>query len=164
MIEIKNYLYFKRINLLCLKLKIISSKIITYFVKVKVFAQVLESKLIFIEFCLKKIHLFSGNKISNLNATELKELSCFAAHLGLWSLLPIFNIHRGLPNLILIALKSRVDICRGALNLLVRQRNMVPLLDENSQFLFDFISSKCYEFDAKLLKVNYFGIFVYLFK
>lgn len=69
-------------------------------------------------------------------------------------MLPMFSIHRGYPNLLLSALKSRSDICRGAINCLLGERCLVPLLlEENGQWLFDYIVENCKKFDTNILKV-----------
>lgn len=82
----------------------------------------------------------------------------------------MFSIYRGQPNLFLSALKSRSDICRGALVCLLKHHCLVPyLLEENGQWLFDFIAEKCKKFDTVILKVNFivyvkiFMIYVFLF-
>lgn len=97
-----------------------------------------------------------GNKLAILNKTELKELSCIAATLGLWSVLPILSIHRGHGNLLLNGFKYRENLCRGALNLVIttsyKHKSMIPLLDDDSKFLLDYLNLNCYEFDYKLLK------------
>ncbi|CAG4937988.1 unnamed protein product [Colias eurytheme] len=92
-------------------------------------------------------------KFTNLGTVELLELASVAAATGLWELVPVFSIHRGHPNLLLSAIKSRSDICRGAITCLLNQPCLVPiLLEENGQWLFDFISDKCNNFDTLLLK------------
>ncbi|XP_050557466.1 uncharacterized protein LOC118261981 [Spodoptera frugiperda] len=92
-------------------------------------------------------------KLTALSPIELMELSSFAASVGLWHMLPMFSIHRGYPNLLLSALKSRSDICRGAINCLLGERCLVPLLlEENGQWLFDYIVENCKKFDTNILK------------
>ncbi|XP_052750521.1 uncharacterized protein LOC113511861 [Galleria mellonella] len=92
-------------------------------------------------------------KVTALSTTELFELSSIAAAIGLWDLVPTFSVHRGFPHLLLAAIKSRSDICRGALNCLIRHQCIIPLLlEENAQWLFDFIVEKCYKFDTTILK------------
>ncbi|KAM3962285.1 RCC1 and BTB domain containing protein claret [Aphomia sociella] len=92
-------------------------------------------------------------KLTTLNNVELLELSSIAAAIGLWELVPKFSVHRGCPRLMLAAIKSRRDMCRGALNCLLQQSSVVPLLlEENAQWLFDFIVEKCYNLDTALLK------------
>lgn len=87
---------------------------------------------------------------------ELQELSSIAAAIGLWDLLPMFSIHRGHPTLMLTALKARSDLCRGALNSLLSERCLVPLLlEENAQWLFHFVTGQCNKFDTKILKVSF---------
>lgn len=99
---------------------------------------------------------FSDAKLTLLKPAELLELSSFAAAVGLWDLVPMFSIHRGHPHLLLSALKSRSEICRGAIDCLLGQRCLVPLLlEENGQWLFDYIIEKCSQFDTTLLKVLY---------
>lgn len=89
-----------------------------------------------------------------LSSVELLELSSFAAATGLWDLVPVFSIHRGHLHLLLSAIKARRHVCRGAINCLLQQRCVVPLLlEENGQWLFDYIVEKCGEFDTKILKV-----------
>ncbi|KAG6446391.1 hypothetical protein O3G_MSEX004408 [Manduca sexta] len=93
-------------------------------------------------------------KFTMLNTVELQELTSFAAAIGLWDLVPAFSIQRGHPNLLLVAIKSRKDICRGALNILLTYQCLVPLLlEENGQWLFDYITDKCDQFDTIILKV-----------
>lgn len=86
---------------------------------------------------------------------ELQELTSVAAAIGLWDLVPVFSFHRGYPHLLLNAIKSRSDICRGALVCLLRQKCLVPiLLEENGQWFFDFIAEKCNKLDTIILKVR----------
>ncbi|XP_059060300.1 uncharacterized protein LOC131853429 [Achroia grisella] len=95
----------------------------------------------------------TNTKYTSLSTTELLELSSVAAGLGLWDILPMFSIHCGSPHLLLAAIKSRKDICRGALGCLIREPCLVPLLlEENAQWLFDFIVGKCYTLDTTILK------------
>ncbi|XP_028171094.1 uncharacterized protein LOC114360559 isoform X1 [Ostrinia furnacalis] len=92
-------------------------------------------------------------KFTSLSTMELSELSSIAASIGLWDLVPIFSVHRGQPNLMVTALKARSELCRGALDCLLGQRCLVPLLlEENAQWLFDFLIEKCNKFDTKILK------------
>ncbi|KAJ8731958.1 hypothetical protein PYW08_014688 [Mythimna loreyi] len=92
-------------------------------------------------------------KLTILKQAELLELSSFAAAVGLWDLLPMFSIHRGHPHLMLSALKSRSEMCRGAIDSLLRERCLVPLLlEENGQWLFDYIIQHCDKFDTTILK------------
>ncbi|XP_075970698.1 uncharacterized protein LOC142973045 [Anticarsia gemmatalis] len=95
----------------------------------------------------------SDVKLTILSQVELLELSSFAAAVGLWDLVPVFSIHRGYPYIMLSALKARNDMCRGAIDSLLRQRCLVPLLlEENGQWLFDYIIDKCNKFDTTILK------------
>ncbi|CAH0627045.1 unnamed protein product [Chrysodeixis includens] len=95
----------------------------------------------------------SDVQLTALNQVELLELSCFAAAVGLWDLVPVFNIYRGYPNLLLSALKSRSNMCRGAVDCLLKERCLVPLLlEDNGQWLFDYITDKCNTFDTMILK------------
>lgn len=99
--------------------------------------------------------LFRDVKFTGLNETELLELSSFTVAVGLWDLVPEFNICRGYPHLLLAAMKSRNNICRGAINCLLQQRCLLPLLlEENGQWLFDFITGNCKKFDILILKVS----------
>ncbi|CAG9784994.1 unnamed protein product [Diatraea saccharalis] len=92
-------------------------------------------------------------KLTLLNSAKLSELSCIAAAIGLWDNLPTFSIHCGLPNLILVAVKARNDICRGALNCLLGQTCLTPfLLEEDPQWLFDYIVERSKKFDTIILK------------
>ncbi|XP_046960114.1 uncharacterized protein LOC124530164 [Vanessa cardui] len=92
-------------------------------------------------------------KFTNLSTMELQELTCVAAAIGLWELVPVFSIHRGYPHLLLNAIKSRSDICRGAIVCLLQHRCLVPiLLEENGQWLFDLIAEKCNQLDTIILK------------
>ncbi|XP_050669019.1 uncharacterized protein LOC126968206 [Leptidea sinapis] len=92
-------------------------------------------------------------KFTNLGTAELLELTTVAAAIGLWELVPVFSIHRGYPHLFLTALKARKDICRGAIMCLLNQPCVLPiLLEENGQWLFDFITEKCNQFDTIILK------------
>ncbi|XP_053602363.1 uncharacterized protein ca [Plodia interpunctella] len=92
-------------------------------------------------------------KITTLSPIELQELSSFAACVGLWDLVPVFSVHRGHPNLLLEAVKSRNEICRGALNCLISENSLITLMmKENTQWLFDFIVAKRNEFDTIILK------------
>ncbi|XP_073951548.1 uncharacterized protein [Choristoneura fumiferana] len=92
-------------------------------------------------------------KFTTLTAVELTELTAIAAAIGLWDLVPVFSTHCGHPNLILAALKSKSDICRGAISCLLQQRYIVPLLlEENAQWLFDFLTDNCRKFDTRILK------------
>ncbi|XP_047986444.1 uncharacterized protein LOC125226505 [Leguminivora glycinivorella] len=91
-------------------------------------------------------------KFTTLPPVELTELTSIAAAIGLWDLVPVFSTHCGHPALILNALKSR-KLCRSAINCLLQQLYIVPLLlEENAQWLFDFIAEKCDSFDTKILK------------
>lgn len=109
--------------------------------------------------------LYSSDvQLTALNQVELLELSCFAAAVGLWDLVPVFNIYRGYPNLLLSALKSRSNMCRGAVDCLLKERCLVPLLlEDNGQWLFDYITDKCNTFDTMILKVcrMYKHVFIY---
>lgn len=97
---------------------------------------------------------FSDAKLTLLKPAELLELSSFAAAVGLWDLVPFFSIHRGHPHFMLSALKSRSGICRGAIDCLLGQICLVPLLlEENGQWLFDYIIENCHKFDTTVLKV-----------
>lgn len=97
---------------------------------------------------------YRGSKFTSLRTVELTELTAMAAAIGLWDLVPIFSTHCGHPNLILTALKSKSDICRGAISCLLQQRYLVPLLlEENAQWLFDFLTDNCSKFDTRILKV-----------
>lgn len=90
-------------------------------------------------------------------------MSSFSAAVGLWDLVPVFSIHRGHLNLLLAAIKARNSVCRGAINCLLQQRCIVPLLlEENGQWLFDFIMEKCDEFDTKILKASFSVILIKL--
>lgn len=81
----------------------------------------------------------------------------FAAAVGLWDLVPVFSIQRGHPYILLSALKSRSDMCRGAIACLLKQRCLVPLLlEQNGQWLFEHIVEKCNELDTNILKVIFF--------
>lgn len=92
--------------------------------------------------------------MTNLTQLELEELCSISASLGLWDLVPMFSIHRGNPTLLLSAMKARGELCRGAIDCLLRQKSVVPMfLEENGQWLFDFISEKCNKFDTRILKV-----------
>ncbi|XP_064071326.1 uncharacterized protein LOC113393459 [Vanessa tameamea] len=92
-------------------------------------------------------------KFTNLSTMELQELTCVAAAIGLWELVPVFSIHRGYPHLLLNAIKSRSDICRGAIVCLLQHKCLVPiLLEENGQWLFDLIAEKCNQLDTIILK------------
>ncbi|CAH2075374.1 unnamed protein product, partial [Iphiclides podalirius] len=92
-------------------------------------------------------------QITPLTAVELLELTSTAAAIGLWELVPLFSIQHGHPHLMLAAIRSRGDLCRGAMVCLLRHSCLVPiLLEENGQWLFDFITEKCNKFDTKLLK------------
>ncbi|KAL4710486.1 hypothetical protein ACJJTC_008888 [Scirpophaga incertulas] len=92
-------------------------------------------------------------KYVTLETKQLKELTSIAAAIGLWKIVPVFSMYRGQPNLILAAIQSRSDICRGALNCLLDHKCLVPLLlEENHQWLFDFIIEKCKNFDTTILK------------
>lgn len=78
-----------------------------------------------------------------------------AAAIGLWDLVPTFSVHRGNPSVLLKAMESRSKLCRGAFNCLLRQRSVVPLLlEEDGQWLLDFITENCKTFDLKILKVS----------
>ncbi|PZC79028.1 hypothetical protein B5X24_HaOG216979 [Helicoverpa armigera] len=88
-----------------------------------------------------------------LKPVELLELCSFSAAVGLWELAPVFSIHSGHPSLLLSALKSRKDLCRGAIHCLLEQSCIVPLLlEENGQWLFDYIIENCSKFDTDILK------------
>lgn len=103
---------------------------------------------------LNYMYTCSDLKLTALSPVELLELSSFAAAVGLWDLVPVFSIHRGYPHLLLSALKHRSDMCRGAVNCLLGQRCLVPLLlEENGQWLFDYIVENCSKFDTTILKV-----------
>ncbi|KAJ0179818.1 hypothetical protein K1T71_004409 [Dendrolimus kikuchii] len=92
-------------------------------------------------------------KFTALSPTELLELSSFTVAVGLWDLVPVFNVCRGFSHLLLTAIKSRNDMCRGAMNCLLKQRCLVPLLlEENGQWLFDYITGNCDKFDMLVLK------------
>lgn len=94
-------------------------------------------------------------QFTTLSTVELLELTSIAAAIGLWELVPLFSIYHGHPHLMLAAIKSRSDLCRGAIVCLLRHICLVPiLLEENGQWLFDFIMEKCNKFDTKLLKVS----------
>lgn len=96
-------------------------------------------------------------KFATLNASELQELTWFAAAIGLWHLVPVFSISRGNPGSILSAIKYRNKLCRGALNSLLTQRSLIILLLEgNEEWLFTLISDNCEKFDTVILKVRYF--------
>lgn len=103
----------------------------------------------------KKTPYFRSVKFTSLSTMELSELSSIAAAIGLWELVPTFSVHRGHPHLMVTALKSKNELCRGAINSLLGQRCLVPLLlEENAQWLFDFLIEKCNKFDTKILKVK----------
>lgn len=56
-------------------------------------------------------------------------------------------------------------MCRGAVDCLLKERCLVPLLlEDNGQWLFDYITEKCNTFDTMILKVCmvYKGVFVQL--
>ncbi|CAH0728821.1 unnamed protein product, partial [Brenthis ino] len=92
-------------------------------------------------------------KFTSLTTVELQELTSIAAAIGLWELVPVFSIHRGYPNLLLNAIKSKNDICRGAILCILKEQCLVPiLLEENGQWFFDFIAEKCNKFDTIILK------------
>ncbi|VVC97249.1 unnamed protein product [Leptidea sinapis] len=92
---------------------------------------------------------------AKLLALLLKIRTNMAAAIGLWELVPVFSIHRGYPHLFLTALKARKDICRGAIMCLLNQPCVLPiLLEENGQWLFDFITEKCNQFDTIILKAE----------
>ncbi|CAG4941961.1 unnamed protein product [Parnassius apollo] len=92
-------------------------------------------------------------QFTTLSTLELLELTSTAAAIGLWDLVPLFSICHGHPHLMLSAIKSRSDLCRGAIVCLLRHSCLVPiLLEENGQWFFDFITEKCNKFDTKLLK------------
>ncbi|KAL0892074.1 hypothetical protein ABMA27_015289 [Loxostege sticticalis] len=100
-----------------------------------------------------EIKFDSSVKFTSLSTMELSELSSIAAAIGLWELVPTFSVHRGHPHLMVTALKSKNELCRGAINSLLGQRCLVPLLlEENAQWLFDFLIEKCNKFDTKILK------------
>lgn len=86
-------------------------------------------------------------------------MCCFSAALGLWDIVPIFSIQRGQPDLLMTAIKSRDDICRGALNCLLRCKDLISVLEEDKSFLFNFIMSNCEKFDLKLLRVSKYYFF-----
>lgn len=98
-------------------------------------------------------HFDPDIKLTLLTQVELLELTTYAVAIGLWNLIPVFSIHRGHPYILLSALKSRNNMCRGAIDCLLRQRCLVPLLlEENGQWLFDYITENCKEFDTTILK------------
>lgn len=82
-------------------------------------------------------------------------MTSLAAGVGLWALAPLFSVRAGQPHLLLAAVRgARGALCRGALACLLRHACLLPiLLEENGQWLFDFITDKCHTFDTKLLKV-----------
>ncbi|CAB3243026.1 unnamed protein product [Arctia plantaginis] len=95
----------------------------------------------------------SDIKLTILSQVELLELCSFAASVGLWDVVPVFSIQRGYPYILLYALKSRNDMCRGAIDCLLKQRCLVPLLlEQNGQWLFDYIVDKRNELDTNILK------------
>ncbi|KAG7299743.1 hypothetical protein JYU34_016746 [Plutella xylostella] len=92
-------------------------------------------------------------KLTELTSVELEELCSVAAAIGLWDLVPTFSVHRGNPSVLLKAMESRSKLCRGAFNCLLRQRSVVPLLlEEDGQWLLEFITENCKSFDLKILK------------
>ncbi|XP_013178055.1 PREDICTED: uncharacterized protein LOC106125409 [Papilio xuthus] len=92
-------------------------------------------------------------QLVTLSEKELVELTSAAAAVGLWELVPLFSLYHGQPHLMLAGVKGRRELCRGALACLLRHACLVPiLLEENAQWLFDFITDKCNTFDTKLLK------------
>ncbi|XP_013135063.1 PREDICTED: uncharacterized protein LOC106100654 [Papilio polytes] len=108
----------------------------------------------------------SDVQFATLSEKELLEVTSLAAGVGLWALAPLFSVRAGQPHLLLAAVRGvrgarRVQgaqgaqgaLCRGALACLLRHACLLPiLLEENGQWLFDFITDKCHTFDTKLLK------------